>query len=236
MKTWPTKFLPTPDLDDPELSGNVVTGGLSISGQSQATRSDGGGLWRWSFNRIWLRTPDLVRAWRAMKAHLKDGGQAMIVPYCDLRHAPRPLVDGVPLLPSAGVPHDDDSYFSDGAGYASDLIEAEAVGAVALRAVTMTVQMTVGEPLRGGEFFTIVHAGKGPRLYLVEEANDIGGGLQTITFCPNLREAIDNGTPLDFDNPRCVMRSVRGSMGLKLVNRTGFGSVSFIESFSEPAA
>lgn len=232
MKVWPTQFLPSAEPEHPVLSGNVITGGLSIGGQSQATRSDGGGLWRWSFNRIWLRSPDQLRAWRALRGHLKDGGQPMIVPFCDLRHAPRPLVDGVPALPGPAVPHSDDTYFSDETGYVTPLIEAHVVGAVALRAVTMTVEIVVGEPLRGGELFTIVHETHGPRLYLVEEVEDLGGGQQTIIFSPNLREAIEDDTALDFDNPRCVMRSVRGSMPLTTSGRTAFVSVSFIETFA----
>ncbi len=233
MNVWPIDLFQATTFDA-SLQGRIVTGGMSVSGISQVVRTDGGGLWRLSFSGIFLRSADMVRAWRAWEGILDGGAQNVIVPICDLRHGPRPIVGGVPLAPGATVPHSDDAYFSDTTGYVSPLIEAETVGTAVLGATTIVIDVTVGELLRGGEHFTLDHPTREERIYRVVKVTSAVGTVQTVQIRPPLREATTDGMVVDFDRPRCVMRlATPDSMALPLqLGRFGTGlSVSFVESF-----
>lgn len=233
MNVWPIDLFRFSVLDV-SLQGRTVTGGQSVSGISQAVRTDGGGLWRISFGGIVLRTPDQVRAWRAWEGILDGGAQNVIVPICDLRHGPRPIVGGVPVTPGATVPHSDDEYFSDTTGYVTPLIEAETVGTAVLGATTIDIDVTVGEMLRGGEHFCLIHDARLERLYRAVKVTAVVGTVHTVQIRPPLREATTAAMPVDFDRPRCVMRLADPeAMRLALqMGRFADGlSVSFVESF-----
>ena len=232
MNVWPTDFFKARETD-PYLQGRTVSGGQSVSGISQAVRTDGGGLWTISFAGIFLYTPDHIRAWRAWDGILDGGAQNIIVPICDLRYGPRPIVGGVPVVPSDPVPHSDDTYFSDTAGYVSSLIEAETVGTADLGATEIVIDVTLGEPLRGGEHFTLIHPTRGARMYRVAQVSAVSGTEHTVKIRPPLREATTDEMPADFDRPRCVMRLADpNAMRLPLqLGRYATVGVSFVESF-----
>lgn len=223
MITWPSSLLPATDVEL-SLQGRTTTGGMSVSGISQLVKTDHGGLWRFVFSGIYLRTKDQVRAWRALEGQLDGGATKLVVPICDLRHAPRP--DGA--LPGDAVPHSDDTYFSDDTGYVSGIMSAVTVGAAALGASSLGIDVLVGSDLMGGEHFTIDHPTEGPRMYRV-----ISVGDDTISIRPTLREAVADGEVIDFDRPRCTMR-LAGSdtMNLNLqLGRFGQVGVAFVEAF-----
>src|SRR5262249_1494330 len=132
--------------------GTAVGTGQTASGAMPMTSLDGGGIWKATLGAVGLYTPEKRRTWRAIAA-LTDGGAASFVAtVSETVDAPWPLVGGVPVMPS-DVPNSDNSTFSDGSDYESGAIEASAVGAVALRATAMTVRMTAGSALQGGEYF-----------------------------------------------------------------------------------
>lgn len=232
LATWPTDLFKAAQMEA-SLQGRVLSGGVSSSGLSQVVRTDGGGLWRIVFGGIQLRRPDLIRAWRALEVILDGGVANVIVPICDLRQAPRPLVGGVPAPPTAPTPHSDDSFFDDETGYVSNLIVAETVGAADLRATTLDIDISVGVALRGGEQFTIVHPTAGPRMYRIGQVQS-AGTVHTVRFLPPLREAVADGAAIDFDNPRNVMR-LADPDGMRLaldMGRFATVGVTFIESFA----
>lgn len=216
-----------------ELKGVTVGGGESAGGQEALTRLDGGGLWKASLNGVALRTADHVRAWRALAAICDGGVQPVVVPMCDGRHIPAPEVNGVRVASLDVVPHSDGATFSDGSGYASSVVEASLAVAAVLRATSLTVTLTAGSALRGGEYFSIDHADLRWRLYRVRTAVDNGDGTFAVTIRPPLRAAVTAGSVLEFDRPKCVMRIASAdAMDLMLEQRRrGRPSVSFVEAF-----
>jgi hypothetical protein len=76
-----------------------------------------------------------------------------------------------------------------------------AAASAALRATRLAISIQQGSPLRGGERFSINHPTAGWRLYQVGAVN---AGVATLR--PPLREAVDPGTWLEFDLPRCLMK------------------------------
>lgn len=232
MNVWPIDLFQSREFEA-SLQGRTITGGQSVSGISQAVRTDGGGLWVLSFSGIFLHTADHVRAWRAWEGILDGGAQNVIVPICDLRHGPRPIVAGVPVDPGDPVPHSDDAYFSDTTGYASYLIEAETVGTAVLGATEIVIDITVGEALRGGEHFTLTHPTRDERMYRVAKVVSVVGTQATVKIRPPLREATTDAMVVDFDRPRCVMRLADpNAMRLNLqLGRFATVGVAFVESF-----
>ena len=212
-----------------QLLSSTISPGQTLYGAAPRIRTDGGGLWRCEYGAINLRSPDHVRTWRALDALCDGGVSPIIVPMCDKRHFPAPIVDGNPVYSIDQIPHSDDTLFSDGSGYTQSVVDASVGQDAPLRAVSLTVFFLVGGPLRGGEFFSIEHETQGWHLYQVATVDDDG----VITFRPPLREAVTEGTYLEFDRPRCVMMLADPNvMKLTLsMRRFADPDVSFIEYF-----
>lgn len=206
--------------------------GQSAQGAFPRIRTDGGGLWQCEYGAINLRAPDNVRAWRALEVLCDGGASPIVVPMCDKRHFPAPIVDGKPLYSVGAVPHSDDALFDDGSGYAHNVVDASVILDAPLRAVSLALSFTIGGPLRGGEFFSIRHPSQGWRLYEVGAVDEQEGG-SVITFRPPLREAVTAGAYLEFDRPRCVMMLADPNvMKLTLsMRRFADTDVSFTEYF-----
>ncbi|WP_416192952.1 hypothetical protein [Nitrobacter sp. TKz-YC01] len=216
-----------------QILSSTASVGQSAQGAFPRVTTSGGGLWKCEYGSINLRTPDHVRAWRALEV-LCDGGSApIIVPMCDKRHFPAPIVDGKPLYAIGAVPHSDGALFDDGAGYAQNIVDASVLLDAPLRAVSLALSFAAGGPLRGGEFFSIEHPTQGWHLYEVGTVDDQGGGNSVITFRPPLREAVTAGMYLEFDRPRCVMMLADPNvMKLTLsMRRFADTDVSFVEYF-----
>jgi hypothetical protein len=216
-----------------QILSSTVSPGQTIHGAAPRIRTDGGGLWRCEYGSINLRSPDHVRAWRALDV-LCDGGMSpIIVPMCDKRHFPAPIVDGKPVYSIEPIPHSDETFFDDGSGYAQNVVDASVMLDAPLRAVSLALSFVVGGPLRGGEFFSIEHPTQGWHLYQVGTVDDQGDDGTVITFRPQLREAVTAGTYLEFDRPRCVMMLADPNvMKLTLsMRRFADADVSFLEYF-----
>lgn len=216
-----------------ELMGTSISGGASAANQQPAARFDGGGLWKATMTDVSLRTADQVRAWRALTAICDGIAQPIIVTMCDKRHFPAPLVNGGRLVALDDVPHSDDASFDDDTDYASDVVEASLAVAAALRDTAITIDITAGGDLMGGEYFSIDHEDLRWRLYRLRTAVDNGDGTWDCTIRPPLRAAVAIGAALQFDRPKCVMRlATPEAMDLTLsLRKFGKPTVSFIEAF-----
>lgn len=216
-----------------EIAGASVGPGRSLSGQVPTALLDGGGLVICVMSDIPLTTPDQVRSWRALTGIADSRAQAIVVPMDDRKFFPAPLVGGVALRTLPLVPHSDDSTFSDGSMYRSDVVEASLVGAGSLRQTAITIRFATGGPTLGGEHFSIDHDTLRWRLYRILTSIDNGDGTCDVTISPPLRGDVPDGTPLQFDQPKCVMKIAQpGAMNLALtLRRHGKPSVSFVEAF-----
>lgn len=183
----------------------VVAGGESLSGEQDVLRTDGGGRWQVEMRGIDLRTPDMIRAWRAWEDHLDGGVQQVLVPVADIRQAPRPLSGGVPTSPGKLVATTADPYFPEALAYATPYISATIVDAAALRATQVTINVSTGSPLKGGEFFALNHANAGRRIYRVGRVISRPTGTSAVvTIRTPLRQAVAAGMAADFAWPSLV--------------------------------
>lgn len=180
-------------------AGSSVTAGESISGITDVIRTDGGGYWVVALSGIELITPDLIRAWRAWEDTLDSGAEKIILPVADVRQAPRIPGDA----PGAILAGSTDPYFPEAVGFATPWIVAVTVGAAALRATQIEINVTTGAPLKGGEQFSINHGGDtGHRLYRVRRVlSRPTASRAVVSIRTPLRAAVAAGTACNFDWP-----------------------------------
>jgi hypothetical protein len=96
-----------------------------------------------------------------------------------------------------------------------------------VRATSLSIAISYGGRIEPGQHFSI-----GERLYRVKSVTYSGAGATaTITIRPPLREAVPNGSRLEFDFPVCRMRLASDTeMDLSLdQRRLGAPSASFVE-------
>lgn len=223
---FPRKLLREAD-HDWNIAGNTMVAGVA-SGASVDVRSDGGGLWVASINNIQFWDASFTLCWRAVRQLCNGGVTPIVVPRNDIAFAPFPNGSEIPQLPFS-----DSSLFSDGAGFYQPAINIVAgVGGAALRATSLPIVINVAKPLQGGESFSINHPIWGWRLYEIGTVTMSDAGHGVITFNPPLREAVDAGTQLEFDRPRCTMKLVNaGAMDLNVTTWPfSCPSVKFVES------
>jgi hypothetical protein len=216
-----------------ELGGAAISGGQTASGIMPVSRLDGGGLWKVTMTGVPTFTPDRRRSWHALTA-IGDGGvQPIIVPCREMVDAPWPLVGGIAQMSLPAVPHSDDSSFSDGSLYDNSMIAAKLTAAAVLRATSLTISVTTGDDLHGGEYFSIDHATNRWRLYRIRTAVKNLDGTWAVTIRPPLREDVLANVVIEFDRPKCVMRlAAADSMDATFETAwNGTQSAMFVEAF-----
>lgn len=219
---------------DVRVIGSEVDGGTSLSGIKDVVETSGGGYWQgdWSDADFGGRSDDEraeTLAWRAVNAGL-GGGRRVVVPFCDRWHQP--------VLDRVTVPHSDGTPFSDGSEYdsggASSTVLAVVNGqAGGLNCTILDIAITSERALMGGERFTHVHPTWLERAYEIGSVEDIAGGKR-ISFHPPIRGGIEAGDPLDFDDPRCVMRRVSDPTNALSMGLYSSASITMVEDMRDP--
>ncbi|WLB14981.1 hypothetical protein [Bradyrhizobium japonicum] len=223
-----------------DLAGVAVAGGQGSGGIVPGiTRSDGGGFWTCVMSNVSLsggrglagldRQKVSTLLWRAVRQICDGGVVSIIVPRNDALFRPWPA--GVSQTEGFNIPHDDGAPFSDGAGYYQPIIDITCAAAD-LRATSLDIDIAYAGQLMGGESFSIEHEAAGWRMYEIATVDQVDDSHATIAFNPPLREAVTDGTVLEFDRPRCLMRLVQpSSMNLTVQPWTfNSASVDFVEA------
>lgn len=156
-----------------ELGARTLSGGRSLSGLTPVARLDGGGTWMAELGDVQVSSPDEVRTWRALAARLDNGATPVVLEARDERFAPWPLLDGFPVTGQYEATNSDGSTCSDGTPYVADVITANLVSNAALRATSLTIELSNHSALRGGEFFSIQHDTFSHRLYRVAKVTQL---------------------------------------------------------------
>lgn len=229
LQTWPRSLMRDRMLSW-ALTGRTVSGGRALSGAMPLVRFDGGGLWTATLGDVQISTPDQVRAWRALAASLDGGATPVILEARDERHAPWPTVGGVAVSEATRAYADDTAVADDGATFVGSAIDASIAEDAALRATVLSITLANAANLRGGEYFSIEHDRQSHRLYVVAAVIQ-SETAASIRIRPPLREAVEAGTRLEFDRPKCVMQLAEPSaMDVALERRIyGYATVKFIE-------
>lgn len=211
------------DFQDQDIKreGMTTSGGRSLSGFEDVIRTDGGGFLtaEYSNGETWERQDTL--AWRAITDAMDGGAVAVVVHFCDRLHQP--------VLDAASVPHSDQTPFSDDSLYRGAGASGSVTASAGLRATALRMSFSGQREIIGGEWFTIVHSTWGERAYRV-----IAIEGDTIQFRPPLREAVEVGAPLDFDDPRCRMRLSGAPANPTNMGRFQSVTARFVEDMRQP--
>lgn len=160
---WPDQVLSPRGLSV-DLASRSLSGPASISGSVQVVASDAG-IWKVTFDAIPVVSEQKIKAWRAV-AGLMEGRLNPIVMPISRFYQPA-WVEGENELVEP-VPHSDQAFFGDGAGYVGSVNKARLAGSVAARATTANVVVTYGGQLEPGQHFSI-----GERLYRIRTSEEI---------------------------------------------------------------
>ncbi len=211
-----------------DLVGQVISGGITASGQQQRVNATGGGLWALQAEFPRFSTPDQIRAWRVVQFASQGGVQPVNIAICDLRQAPRPS-GWIPT--SGGVPHSDETPFSDTSLYSSDSIIAALASDAAIRATTIRVTFDSDSVPMGGEFFSLRYGDEMNELHVTTGATLVSGNTYDLTFLPPLRAAHTAGDVVTFDHPTgtFVLAQADGMSMATEYGRWGQGDASFVE-------
>ena len=216
-----------PEAIKADVVAKVVSGGIALNDEEDVIQTDGGGRWEVMLSGISLRTVWRERAWSAWTSHLAGGARPVLVPVYSLRTAPRPVAGNGLMRPSKLTA--DDEVFPTSVAFAAPYIKAQTVGAVGLRATTMTILITQGARADFGMRFSA-----GARAYKIERVLSRSGMAATVVFSPPTREPIATGSPLNFDWPVVQCRAVAGQdLAPEMMwGRQGVVPISFVEDFS----
>ena len=166
-----------------------------------------------------IRTTEEVLEARAFFAEAAGKAGNILVPFFDGKRANWPVDQwGRVAKPSlTRIPSLDGTEFeSDEIPVDSDII-ASLVGDMDLRATSCSINVSQGEPIRAGQWFSL----GGRRAYLVRTAGAPSSGTQAITFYPPARRAANNADPVELARPVCVMNQLGDDQGIQeLTNLT----------------
>lgn len=197
---WPYHIL-APRTVTPEPAYATMGGGRSLTAVEQVVASDAG-YWAISYDGVPIASGLHKKAWRAISARAEGRLNPILVPTYDTDTNPWPLVNGAPFTAYPdGVPHSDDTLFSDDTGYAQPVIVATVDADVALGANSMVIDLVQGSALEPGQHYSV-----GVRLFRIKRITAVAGSLYTVTVWPPTREAITAGAIAEFDRPICKCR------------------------------
>jgi hypothetical protein len=195
----------------------------NLAGQPQQLFPSGGGCWFLTLDDIFGRGRDGRLALRALEAALQNGANPIIISPCDCRQAP--LGAGQSF---GEEPHTDGSPFDDFIAGEGNPITVTFGASAALRATTVRLTQTAGGTITEGMQFSVDHATWGRRMYRL--IRDNADSPHTWKIRPPLREAVTNGTAVDFNRPGCVMR-LAGNFAIEQTvrGRLDTAKASFVE-------
>jgi len=223
---FPTRLFKPSSLQA-RLLGAAISGGASLTGDTQLADISGGGRWAVDFGASDLLDPAIVKAWRALAAAADNGVTQILVPLADRLHQP--------VTPTLTTPDPFGlSIYDDGlTPWGPDQVTATATSIAALGETELHFTFTAPRALVGGEHFSILHAAWGWRLHIVTrvKSGGVGSGDATvIDFRPPLREAVAIDDLLNFDSPRCLMRLDGDMSEVVELQRFGTASARFVEA------
>lgn len=216
-----------PDPVKAGLSERVITGGESLSGDTDVISTDGGGRWEITYAGMALDDPDLQRLWEQWTSHMGGGVTPILVPILALDTAPRPVAGSAPARPSDL--YADDDAFPTAVHFAAPYIAAHLAADAALRATSLSILITQGARILGGEQFSLAN-----RAHKIERVTARSGMQATCIISPPLRAAATSGDAVNFEWPvvQCRLATGQDLTPERAWDGSSTVSASFVEDFT----
>lgn len=225
LNPWPLDIL-TPAHPGFRLAGGVRVGTPSMSGLQEIDSTDGGQFWRARMIDIPLHCDRQILTAQAIQGVARGGA--------GLFNVPRYLLTRAPLdAGSVGVPHSDDSSFSDTSLYSSPLPQGQVTDSWLLTSSFLKIRMADGAELLGGEEFSVFYSEAGYRLYRIVAVVGRAGDTFEVEITPPLREDTPHGAFAEFAQPLCTMRMTNAESFLDVLEYARWADVTaeFEEAF-----
>lgn len=222
LLVWPGLLQPEDQMWSPS-AGAARDGGRTLAGNRRRSTWAAGGVWRATFSRIAIYTPDMILTAEALDALLNGGAEPIAVP-----RNPGPQSQGI----LSYVPFSDDSTFSDGTMFQSggpSVVLDEAVSPYGT-----TVSFISPAEIRGGDFS--LDTPTGPNLHRIgrfDTIEEIEGGFHYVAEIRTpLRAAQEAGALLNFSDPHCTMllENAEQFAAMLVNNNYGFFDAEFVEA------
>ncbi|WP_292051633.1 MULTISPECIES: hypothetical protein [unclassified Brevundimonas] len=218
MDHWPCKLFPAVEVNW-RLVRRTTQPGVNVDAGVRPGYLNGGGYWTCEMSGIWLRKQDQIMLARALDTLMDGGAAPIVITSCEGARVPWTR----DLDP---VHHSDQAPFSDGALYSGRKRCGTSEHYAPLRATSMQILLPDGVALKGGEVFSILHPRMGLRRYQIGRVHG-----STVTFRPELREAVMPGTPIQFDPVGSVMQLANGHESMSAIRLGRFADLApvFVE-------
>lgn len=219
---WPGQLL-RPGAIEPNPVPFSRTPGRSLGGIGRSTRTDNG-YWEIGLMGVALRDTETRRWWNAIRTTLGGKPGLAIVPVYSKDTAPYASGSEEPVILTS---HSDGAPFSDGGLYSQGAITIATVGATAIGATSIKMQIATGLPDLSGVRFSFQHA-----LYETGFAGEPIDGVWEVPIFPSIRAPIPDDAALEFDDPTCLVH-LKDDRGMDVAMSAGgvdFRNVYFEEA------
>jgi hypothetical protein len=208
------------DRSDPMLIQNTRSGGVGMDGGEQIM-SPLSGRWEWRV-AIPIRNEMQARQLRVLKSRMKGRFNYVRMSLCDQYRITLKDVGGD--YPEPGIPHDDDTLFSDDSGYQNSVTSPVQANAAANATVISIRASDLNGKMAEGVYFSI-----NEWLYLVESF-ELDGTDYLVTFSPPLREAVVIGEEANFSGVALwsFVSDATGDIDMR-IGRFGTAALNFVE-------
>lgn len=217
-----------------DVQGSAIEGGRNGNGESVSMEMTGGGIVTAVYENCLIKDKEQLEYVNWLGARLNGSFRFINVPIITDWFGPFPTIGGLPTPIVSGIPHSDGSYFDDGSGYSQATVFGEVTEDAALNAGVLKLRLyDASRDLRWSDWFSIYHPVKGWRAYRFwdvisksAEGSEVKSGATrtykdyTLALAPPLREAVSDGTRVEFARPRFAAKF-----------QTGFTLPSVVEAF-----
>lgn len=208
--------LPTLDIDAlkvrgvmADVVGSSIAGGRNSSGGGISIEMAGGGSVTAGYECI-IHKPEQHEMINALAARMNGSFRYINAVIRTDFWGAFPIIRGESKPIVGGILHSDGSPFSDDAGYSQTTVHGEIRQDAALNAGVITMQVFgARRPLRWSDWFSIYHLTKGWRAYRYWEVRGRTydeSPTYELAISPPLREALTEGTRVEFARPRFVAK------------------------------
>jgi hypothetical protein len=214
---WPSNV--NANVENWWLDARTRSGGESLNGRELVT-SSGLGRWRATLTIPLFERPRIL-AYRGWLAQMDGRSNFTNIGPCDCANGNR--FSGM----IGGIPHSDQTFHSDGAGYAQGGVGASIIDQVDSNTVDIYIGSTE-EPLLYGSY-----VGFGGYFYVITGVTKLASAEYRLTVMPRIRANVTDGNPVLWCDARAPMRLLTDDTGQfdLTLSRNGTATLELVEVF-----
>ncbi|SES05396.1 hypothetical protein [Rhizobium sp. NFR03] len=207
-----------------DVQGSSLDGGRNGLGEGITMEMTGGGVVTATYEDCKIATREQHEYINWLGARLNGSFRFVNVPIITDWFGPFPIIEGIPYPFVNAIPNANGSLINPGEAVPEATVFGKIIGNSALNAGVVRMRIyRLSRPLRHSDWFSIYHVTKGWRAYRYWEVlNRYSDGVESVegiplpyqeyslALAPPLREAVADGTRVEFARPRFVAKFPAG--------------------------